>query len=116
MSLLATLLYSVPETIPPNVRRVVAEEMRDPEPKVKPLLRKGCGEGNYGTVQPRILEYLKTTDAAEPNEIARILDVSRDRVRKSIKRLHEKKLIVCLRKANQGLHMSALWGIKGEAG
>lgn len=114
MNLLASLLYSVPEPLPTKGRLVVAEEMRGKEPRVKPLLRKGCGDGNYGTVQPRILEYLKTIDAAEPNEIARILDVPRDRVRKSIKRLHEKKLIVCLRKANQGLHMSALWGIKGD--
>lgn len=114
MNLLTSLLYTVPEPLPSKVRCVIAKEMRGKEAKVKPLLRKGCGEGNYGTVQPRILEYLKTTDMAEPNEIARILDVPRDRVRKSLKRLHEKKLIVCLRLANPGQHMSALWGIKGE--
>jgi transcription initiation factor IIE alpha subunit len=109
MNELTSLLYSIPAPLPKKVRRVVAKEMRKAEKQ--PLFRRGT---DYGTVQPRVLDFLKKNGPAEPNHIAEHLNMNKDSIRRGIRGLHKKKLIICVQTPHQGFHIPSIWKVVEE--
>lgn len=110
MSLLASLLYDLPLPVPPRPRQVIAPEMREDAP---PPAR--CyGRTEYGSVQPRILEYLSTGVTVTPSEISKDLDLNYDSVLRALRALHKKGRVLQLRALDPLHHIPSLWGITGE--
>jgi hypothetical protein len=109
MSLLASLLYDRPLPVPPRPRQVIAPEMLDAAPN-----RKCYGRTEYGSVQPRILEYLSTGVTVTPSEISKDLDLNYDSVLRALRALHKKGQVRQIRDLDPVHHTPSLWGITGE--
>lgn len=107
MNLLTSLLTSGPVAPPKKVRAVVAPEMQTN----RWVPHRGKA---YGTVQPRIEEFLKTVRHASPYEIAKALNLNGDSTRRGIRALVKKELIVCIRESNKGHHLPGLFRIADE--
>lgn len=106
LSELGILMFSLPPApVPKQARQVFQLEMR----KIFRQAKVPHRDSAYGTVQPRVLEYLKTVDKAEPNQIGAALGLNNDSVRRGIRALHRKKLIVCVRPGSKGSHIPSLW-------
>ena len=106
MSLLASLLYDRPLPVPPRPRQVIAPEMLDSQP------RRPCyGRTEYGSVQPRILEYLGSGVVVTPSEISKDLDLNYDSVLRALRALHKKGQVLQIRDLDPVHHTPSLWGI-----
>lgn len=109
MSLLASLLYDRPLSVPPKPRKVIAPEMLDSQPN-----RSCYGRTEYGSVQPRILEYLGSGVVVTPSEISKDLDLNYDSVLRALRALHKKGQVLQIRDLDPVHHTPSLWGITGK--
>ena len=106
MSLLASLLYDRPYPVPPRPRQVVAPEMLGNVP-----YRPCYGRIGYGSVQPRILEYLGSGVVATPGEISKDLDLNYDSVLRALRTMRMRGQILQIRAIDHVHHTPSLWGI-----
>ncbi len=106
MSLLARLLYDRPLPVPPKPRLVIAPEMV--------VVRKDFGHAKYGSVQPRVLEYLGSGGVVAPLEISKSLDINYDSVVRALKILCTKGKVLQVRTIDPVHHTPSLWKIIGK--
>lgn len=109
MSLLASLLYDRPLPIPPGTRKVIALEMIVVGPK-----REYHKRVKYGSVQPRVLEYLGAGGVMNPLEVSKGLDIDYDSVVRALKMLCKKGKVLQVRAIDPVHHVPSLWKIIGK--
>ncbi len=109
MSLLESLLYDRPLPVLSKPRPVIAPEMSDSQPS-----RPCYGRTEYGSVQPRILEYLRSGVTATPSKISKDLDLNYDSVLRALRTLHKKEQVLQMRDLDPRHHTPSLWKIAGK--
>ena len=113
MSLFASLMKgTAPAALPEkNVRKIRDPDMPRAEDKVKKVAVAVPKRGPaYGTVQPAILDYLKTVRSAQPDQIANAIGIHPDSVRRALRTLAKEEKIVCVREVLNGKwRRPALW-------
>lgn len=109
MSLLESLLYDRPLPVPSKPRRVIAPEMI-----VAKLDRKRLTGTQYGSVQPRVLEYLGSRGMVTPREIFKCLDINYDSVVRALRILCKKGRVSHIRAFDPAHNTPSLWKIIGK--
>lgn len=111
MNLLASLINAKPFALPEqHVRKIRDPDMPRTEDKAEKETKPPKRGPAYGTVQPAILDYLRTVRSAQPDQIADAIEIHPDSVRRALRALVKEEKIVCVREAQSGKYRRpALW-------